>query len=132
MAIEEAAYVHDGARRAITTVGVDKRWSARQRDSRCNGAVLYVARATRSGATGSAAPCWRCLQWCRWAGIRRVFHWSGEHGQFERVRVSDAEERRYMTNADERLSAGLVRAPSLLLCSITDVLLYRAGKSCVG
>ncbi|KAG8750785.1 hypothetical protein FRC14_000223 [Serendipita sp. 396] len=44
--------------------------------SRVTGADLYVARITRTGVIGNAMPCWRCLEWCKWAGIKRIFHYS--------------------------------------------------------
>ena len=25
---------------------------------------------------GNAMPCWRCLEWCKWAGVKRVFHYA--------------------------------------------------------
>ncbi|KIM24528.1 hypothetical protein M408DRAFT_232497 [Serendipita vermifera MAFF 305830] len=46
--------------------------------SKATGADLYVARMTRSGTLGNAMPCWRCLEWCKWAGVKRVFHYSIE------------------------------------------------------
>lgn len=48
--------------------------------TRVTGADLYVVRLTRSGRLGNAMPCWRCLEWCKWAGIKRIFHYSGEDG----------------------------------------------------
>ena len=44
--------------------------------SKVSGADLYVARMTRSGMLGNAMPCWRCLEWCKWAGVKRVFHYA--------------------------------------------------------
>jgi hypothetical protein len=44
--------------------------------SRVTGSDLYVVRLTRSGAFGNAMPCWRCMEWCKWAGVKRVFHYS--------------------------------------------------------
>lgn len=86
-----------------------------RRAARCNGAVLYVARALKGGGTGPAAPCTRCLRWCAWAGIRRVFHWDGILGRWERVRVADAGAGiGYATAADVRLAAGSVSTFALL------------------
>jgi hypothetical protein len=80
-----------------------------QRAHRINGADIYVARLGRGGDLGTAHPCTRCLQWCRWAGIRRIFHWSPSTGSFEAVKVAEAEKMNlYMTEADRRLAAGLV------------------------
>lgn len=89
-------------------VDVEKAWSARRRDPRINGADLYVARVTKVGM-GSAKPCWRCLEWCRWAGVKRIFHWNGEDGKFDMVKVNTAERDQYETHADIRLFAGMVR-----------------------
>lgn len=89
-------------------VDVEKAWSARRRDPRINGADLYVARVTKVGM-GSAKPCWRCLEWCRWAGVKRIFHWNGEEGKFDMVKVNTAERNQYETHADIRLFAGMVR-----------------------
>lgn len=86
-----------------------KGWGARRRDPRVNGADIYVARVTKSGM-GSARPCWRCLEWCRWAGVKRVFHWNAEEGRFDVVKVNSAAASldQYETHADFRLFAGLV------------------------
>ena len=62
----------------------------RRRDPRINGADIYVARVTKVGM-GSAKPCWRCVEWCRWAGVKRIFHWNGEDGKFDMVKVNTAE-----------------------------------------
>lgn len=83
-------------------------WDERRRDPRVNGADIYVARVTKSGM-GNAKPCWRCLEWCRWAGVKRVFHWDGAAGRFEVVKVNGAGRENYETKADIRLFAGLVR-----------------------
>lgn len=47
---------------------------SRRPRSRVNGADIYVVRTTKKGL-GNAKPCWRCLEWCRWAGVRRIFYW---------------------------------------------------------
>ena len=73
-----------------------------------NGADIYVARVTKSGM-GNAKPCWRSLEWCRWAGVKRVFHWNGEEHRFDVVKVNSADRENYETRADGRLFAGLVR-----------------------
>lgn len=82
-------------------------WSSRRRDPKINGCDLYVARVTKSGC-GNARPCWRCLEWCRWAGIKRIFHWNEVTSQFEVVKVNNSEPGHYETHADIRLFAGLV------------------------
>ena len=79
----------------------------RRRDPRVNGADIYVARVIKSGM-GSARPCWRCLEWCRWAGVKRVFHWNGDEARFECVKVNESHQEPYETRADMRLAAGLV------------------------
>ncbi|VDB92211.1 unnamed protein product [Peniophora sp. CBMAI 1063] len=83
-----------------------KAWAARRRDPRVNGADIYVARVTKSGM-GSARPCWRCLEWCRWAGVKRIFHWNADAGTFDAVKVNSADPNKYETHADVRLFAGL-------------------------
>ena len=83
------------------------RWSSRRRDSKLNGADLYVARITKTGC-GNARPCWRCLEWCRWAGVKRIFHWNEETSSFNVVKVNSASIGVYETHADTRLFAGLV------------------------
>ncbi|KAL6302598.1 hypothetical protein BKA93DRAFT_929565 [Sparassis latifolia] len=85
---------------------VERRWDARRRDSRVNGADIYVARFTKNGM-GSARPCWRCLEWCKWAGVKRIFHWNNEEGRFDVVKVNSAQRDIYETHADFRLFAGL-------------------------
>jgi len=81
-------------------------WGSRRRDPRANGADIYVARITKNGC-GNAKPCWRCLEWCKWAGIKRIFHWDEVTNKFEVVKVNSAAADRYETHADNRLFAGL-------------------------
>ena len=95
-------------------VEVEKAWSARRRDPRINGADIYVARVTKVGM-GSARPCWRCVEWCRWAGVKRIFHWNGEEGKFDVVKVNTAERDQYETHADIRLFAGMVSCRLVLI-----------------
>ncbi|KAH9851292.1 hypothetical protein C2E23DRAFT_733481 [Lenzites betulinus] len=114
------------APRTRNSKDADKLWDSRRRDPRANGADIYVARFTKNGF-GGAKPCWRCLEWCRWAGVKRIFHWNAEEGRFDVVKVNTAESGQYETHADIRLFAGLVRVfPKLRLC----VLMFccRAGK----
>jgi hypothetical protein len=108
----------------------DKAWSARRRDPRINGADIYVARVTKVGM-GSAKPCWRCVEWCRWAGVKRIFHWNGEDGKFDMVKVNTAERDQYETHADIRLYAGMVSSTfAFLSCSIDPdtIFPFRAGN----
>ena len=110
-------------------VDVEKAWSARRRDPRINGADLYVARVTKVGM-GSAKPCWRCLEWCRWAGVKRIFHWNGEEGKFDMVKVNTAERDQYETHADIRLFAGMVSCrlfPSSLSAAFLLMVLFVQG-----
>jgi hypothetical protein len=107
-------------------VEAEKTWSARRRDPRINGADIYVARVTKGGM-GSARPCWRCVEWCRWAGVKRIFHWNGEDGKFDMVKVNTAERDQYETHADIRLYAGMVRCLLFSLISISDDRFIRAG-----
>jgi hypothetical protein len=41
------------------------------------------------------------VEWCRWAGIKRIFHWDSVEGQFKCVKVCDDTEH-YRTQADSR------------------------------
>ncbi|EPQ55964.1 hypothetical protein GLOTRDRAFT_93474 [Gloeophyllum trabeum ATCC 11539] len=97
---------HKPSRVSCTVEYPGKGWDSRRRDSRVNGADIYVARITKNG-TGNAKPCWRCLEWCRWAGVKRVFHWNSESEKFDVVKVNSAERDQYETHADGRLYAGL-------------------------
>ncbi|KAJ7454989.1 hypothetical protein B0H11DRAFT_2176290 [Mycena galericulata] len=83
------------------------RKQSRARNSRLNGADLYVCRVTKAGQFGSAHPCWRCVEWCAWAGIRRIFHWSMAEGRFICLKVAGAvEEECYLTVTDFRFLTG--------------------------
>jgi len=91
-----------------------KTWDARRRDPKINGADLYVARITKTKnqnqnrPRGSAHPCWRCVEWARWAGIKRIFHWNADLGKFDVVKVNNVQcSEKYETNADYRMFAGL-------------------------
>jgi hypothetical protein len=89
------------------------------RSSRANGADIYVARVGRGGLLGTAHPCARCVQWCAWAGIRRVFHWSPATHRFEVIKVAYAKTSAvYATSADRRLASGLVSCSSSPVYSI--------------
>ena len=81
----------------------------RYRFGRTHGADLYVARFTKQGF-GTASPCWRCLAWCRWAGVKRVFHYDGTSAKWNVVKVNgaDASDVAYETHADGRLFSGAV------------------------
>lgn len=92
-----------------------RQWSGRRRDPKVNGADLYVARITKHGV-GNAKPCWRCIEWCRWAGVKRIFHFVGDAGQFNVVKVNEARgDATYETHADVRLFAGAVSGAVLCL-----------------
>jgi len=67
--------------RGQTTFGPATLASPRPRRprTRVNGADIYVVRTTKKGL-GNAKPCWRCLEWCRWAGVRRIFYWDASVG----------------------------------------------------
>jgi len=80
-------------------------WDTRRRDPRISGADVYVARVTRKGIIGPASPCWRCIEWCRWAGIKRIFHWDPENGRWEVVKVNDVD-KVYCTNSDLKMVGG--------------------------
>ncbi|KAG7443219.1 uncharacterized protein BT62DRAFT_953671 [Guyanagaster necrorhizus] len=83
--------------------------SRRCRFSKITGADLYVVRTTKSGM-GCARPCWRCIDWCDWAGIKRIFHWSESDGTFCCLKVADAKSTPYETQADVRLFGGALRS----------------------
>jgi hypothetical protein len=40
--------------------------------------------------------------------VKRIFHWNGEEGKFDMVKVNTAERDQYETHADIRLFAGMV------------------------
>lgn len=82
-----------------------KSWDSRRRDSKLNGADIYVARITKHGM-GSAKPCWRCLYWCYWAGIKRIFHWDDIANKWVVVKVNSPGKDQYQTTSDSRLYAG--------------------------
>ena len=78
---------------------------------------------------GSAAPCWRCLEWCRWAGVKRIFHWNGDESRFDVVKVNNAQGAvMYETHADVRLFAGLVRSFASIRSFRLTVPFGRAGE----
>lgn len=89
-----------------------KAWAARRRNPRVNGADLYVARRIKqqigAGVTANARPCWRCIGWCKWAGVKRIFHWNEELGKFEMIKVNACAMDFYETQSDARLAAGRV------------------------
>jgi hypothetical protein len=85
----------------------DKSRDARRRDPRVNGADIYVCRVTKAGM-GNSKPCWRCVGWCKWAGVKRIFHWNGDELKWDVVKVNNIGREQYETHADMRLSAGLV------------------------
>ena len=96
-----------------------KAYIARRRDPRVNGADIYIARITKSGC-GNARPCWRCLEWCKWAGVKRIFHWNEETCKFDVVKVNSAPKEQYETHADNRLFAGLVSRSSPVFYVLID------------
>ncbi|KAF8550644.1 hypothetical protein OG21DRAFT_1446308 [Imleria badia] len=84
----------------------ERGWDARRRDPRVNGADLYVVRVSKAGM-GASKPCWRCVRWCAWSGVKRIFHWDPVLGRFEVLKVNGAEgEDVYETSSDARLFAG--------------------------
>jgi len=93
--------------------------------TRVTGADIYVVRMTRSGAVGNATPCWRCMEWCKWAGVKRIFHYTVDDdetggiggdagngkqpkkGRWVCVKVNDATpENCYWTQGDGRILGG--------------------------
>lgn len=59
--------------------------------------------------------------------MKRIFHWNGEDGKFDMVKVNTAERDQYETHADIRLYAGMVRCLLFSLISISDDRFIRAG-----
>ncbi|KAG2757714.1 hypothetical protein P692DRAFT_20711722 [Suillus brevipes Sb2] len=90
-----------------------RRWDARRRDSRVNGADIYVARVIKNGL-GAAKPCWRCIHWCWWFGVKRIFHWNPVVGDFEVLKVNEGFKDHYETQTDVRLFARLVSFVTLV------------------
>ncbi|KAJ7092448.1 hypothetical protein B0H15DRAFT_938552 [Mycena belliarum] len=83
---------------------------ARARHSRggrdISGATLYVCRVTKDGF-GCSKPCWRCVNWCEWAGVKRIFYWSVDEGRFVCLKVGAAGDQNiYQTAADTRFTRG--------------------------
>ncbi|KAF7297359.1 CMP/dCMP-type deaminase domain-containing protein [Mycena indigotica] len=78
----------------------------RPRLAKLNGADLYVCRVTRSGQLACSKPCWRCIEWCAWAGIKRIFHWSLLEQRFVCLKVGEAfgADDNYETLTDARLN----------------------------
>ncbi|KAG8908820.1 hypothetical protein FRB99_003058 [Tulasnella sp. 403] len=85
-----------------------KLYDVRRRDPRVNGADLYVARFTKNGL-GPAKPCGRCLEWCRWAGVKRVFHWNPDSGSWDALKVNDPSNA-YLTHADHKINTRTFKA----------------------
>lgn len=89
------------------TCDAPKAYDARRRDPRVNGSDIYVVRVLKNGM-GSARPCGRCLEWCSWAGVKRIFHWNEVDNRFDVVKVSAYRTEIYQTHADERMAMGTV------------------------
>lgn len=105
--VNEASATFEPASSDLVSARENGRWDGRRRDPRMNGADIYVARVTKHGM-GCAKPCWRCLEWARWAGVKRIFHWDESQGRFEVMKVNAIQVERYGTHSDVRLFAGLV------------------------
>ncbi|KAF9043766.1 hypothetical protein BDZ89DRAFT_1089924 [Hymenopellis radicata] len=63
---------------------------------------------TKKHGLGCAKPCWRCVDWCEWAGIKRIFYWSERDGAFCCIKVAEARTSLYETQADIRLFTKMV------------------------
>jgi tRNA(Arg) A34 adenosine deaminase TadA len=74
---------------------------------------------------GTAKPCWRCLEWCKWSGVKRIFHWNERDGRWDVVKVNSVEKDLYETHSDVKLYAGLVRFSSSLLHAGSNPLISR-------
>jgi hypothetical protein len=46
--------------------------------------------------------------------VKRIFHWNGEDGKFDVVKVNTAERDQYETHADIRLFTGMVGLRSII------------------
>ncbi|KAJ7457044.1 hypothetical protein FB451DRAFT_1342006 [Mycena latifolia] len=68
-----------------------------------SGSTLYVCRVTKDGF-GCSKPCWRCVDWCEWAGIKRIFYWSVVEGRFLCLKVGAPSGESYQTIADTRMT----------------------------
>ncbi|KAF7307890.1 CMP/dCMP-type deaminase domain-containing protein [Mycena kentingensis (nom. inval.)] len=83
--------------------------SSRRKFGRVSGADLYVVRVTRSGEYACAKPCWRCIEWCAWAGIKRIFHWGVIEQRWVCLKVGDASAGDwYETLTDTRVFTGQI------------------------
>jgi hypothetical protein len=106
-------------------------YSARRRDPRVNGSDLYVARIKKDG-TGLAKPCGRCVEWCRWAGVKRIFYWDGAKGKWEVVKASADVDVFYQTQADIRIKNGTVSFFTLNAGrTTTDQLSFQVCVMCI-
>ncbi|KAJ7270625.1 hypothetical protein B0H12DRAFT_1320109 [Mycena haematopus] len=102
---QEGEHAYENGQRSVCPAAPDVgRKGGRSRFSRLNGCDLYVCRiSNKSGEFGCSKPCWRCVDWCAWAGIRRIFHWSVEEERFICLKVRDASQTEcYETTADVR------------------------------
>lgn len=97
----------EGGRSRIALARSERRWDARRRDPRVNGADLYVVRVSKAG-TGSAKPFWRCVRWCPWSDVKRIFHRDPVLGRFGVLKANGTEGCVYETSSDARLFAGAV------------------------
>ncbi|QRV99529.1 deoxycytidylate deaminase (dCMP deaminase) [Ceratobasidium sp. AG-Ba] len=104
-----AVLVKGGKRTRLTALrtNYDGSWNSNKRNKRTNGTDIYVVRVA-SGTTpvGSARPCARCLFWCYWAGIRRVFYWDASAGGFVSVKPLEVDIMAYVTQADRKIADG--------------------------
>lgn len=102
--------VHEAARRPAKAAGLhhfskhvrNTGYSPSRRHSRrTGGADLYVVRVTTStGRLGNARPCGRCVAWCEWAGVRRIYYWDEKLNDFEVIRVGREEQVVHVTQSE--------------------------------
>ena len=68
------------------------------------------------------------VEWCRWAGIKRIFHWDNVEEQFKCVKVWDDAEH-YRTQADSRRLIEPMVCSSIPFMAAFDSFSQRLGLS---
>jgi tRNA(Arg) A34 adenosine deaminase TadA len=60
-----------------------------------------------TGKPATARPCWHCVAWCEWAGVKRIFYWDEAKDCFEVMRIAGGQckEVVYRTRSDMKKQA---------------------------
>lgn len=59
------------------------------------------------------------VEWCRWAGIKRIFYWDASASGFKGVKIGDLSVEHYQTQAEYRLAERVVRSYLITLARVT-------------